>query len=421
MVKEGFVCSLASRRTRFARSYTGACLLAVFVALGSVASAYQELSPNQRKVDVQKQRTARVKMAGPEAAPPAGDVPQLWEVHIRHFQYNNGQPLKIKSGDSVVWINDDDMQHTATKSDGKTQFDTGFLQPGQRSKAISFLAETDSNGINYSCQVHDEMLGQLVISGPVAPPHAVGPAREAPSTHSFVVMGRESMYLHHIALFQDANHQYEVTLEATLEDPGAQKAYQAYRKQYGDELTVIDPENFILGEIESGKRTSFHANFFRKQWESPIDGLQKVVVRVKRKILFRHFANDDAYAPRLSYPLIGSGQEAFLIHRISASPNFQEVIKLTKPPDFIDAESLASAPDLIVVDKQIAADDTYALRAAVLSNGTHILMGPPPGTLTPKAPTTDGEELTVRLGSETTTHKITVDKSIYFDVRILNK
>jgi hypothetical protein len=61
------------------------------------------------------------------------------------------------------------------------------------------------------------------------------------------------------------------------------------------------------------------------------------------------------------------------------------------------------------------------LKAAVLSNGTHILFGPPPGTLNPTAPTTDGEELSVKLAQDTAVHKLTVDKSIYFDVRILNK
>lgn len=418
-MKQSFAALPMPMRAWVMRSLTYASLV-VLITFANLANESQELSPNQRKVDVQKQgaplsRTLNAERAAPE------ETHQLWEVHIKHFQYNQGGPLKVKSGDSVVWVNDDDMQHTATSSDAKGQFDTGYLQPGQRSKAIRFLAETGPNGINYSCQVHDGMSGQLVVEGPVAPAHSSGPAKETPSTHSFVVVGRDSIYLHHISLFQDANHQYEVTLEAGLEDPAAQKAYQAYRKQYGYELTVLDPEYFILGELDTGKRTSFRASFFRKRWEVPIDGLQGVVVRVKRKLLFRHFAATDSYPPRLTYQMVGSGQEVFLIHRISAAPNFQEVFKLAKPLDFLTSQLLDSAPDLIVIDKELTNDDTYALKAAVLSNGTHILLGPPPGTLTPNAPSTDGEELTVQLPNETTIHKVTVEKSIYFDVRILNK
>ena len=94
---------------------------------------------------------------------------------------------------------------------------------------------------------------------------------------------------------------------------------------------------------------------------------------------------------------------------------------MAKVPDFLDAESLACAPDLFVVDKAIARDDTYALRAAVLSNGTHILLGLPPRTLTPTPPTANGEELTIQLANETATHKVVAQTRIYFDVQILNQ
>jgi plastocyanin len=394
--------------------------LLVLLVFGSLVSQSQELSPNQRQMDSQK-RAANLTRVPKISTVSSSPTPKLWEVHIRHSHYNDDLPLKIVSGDSVVWINDDDMQHTATSTGGKVQFNTGYLQSGQRSRPIAFLAETDANGVTYSCQVHDGMNGQLIVSGPVATPQALGAPRETPSTHSFVVFGTDTMYLHHIALFQDANHQYEVTLEGTLDDPAAQKAYQAYRKQYGDELTVIDPEYFILGELDTGQRTSFHANFFRKKWEAPIDGLQGVVVRVKTKILFRHLSRSDNYPPRLTYQVVGSAREAFLIHRITAAPNFQEVIKLAKVPEFLDAESIACAPDLFVVDKAIVTDDTYALRVAVLSNGTHILLGPPPQTLSPTPPTADGEELTIQLANETESHKVVAKTSIYFDVQILNR
>jgi hypothetical protein len=62
-----------------------------------------------------------------------------------------------------------------------------------------------------------------------------------------------------------------------------------------------------------------------------------------------------------------------------------------------------------------------SLKAAVLSNDTHILLGPPPGTLTPSQPTAEGEELSVQTADDTATHKLKVEKNVYFDVRILNK
>ena len=51
-----------------------------------------------------------------------------------------------------------------------------------------------------------------------------------------VVLGNDpnSFFLHHIALFNDYNHFYHVTLEAKLEDPDAQQAYRDYRAEHGD-------------------------------------------------------------------------------------------------------------------------------------------------------------------------------------------
>lgn len=414
------------QQTRRARvlSHGRFTITCVFVTLllAFASTAYgQEFDPRQRQMNADKVHALRPVSAA-HAALAASPKSQLWEIHIHHFQYNDGNAAKISSGDWVVWINDDNMQHSATSSSGAVQFDTGLLQPGQRSKAIQFLAETGSGGMNYSCLVHDQMQGTLIVTGPVAPaPPPPGSPKETPSTHSFVVVGRESIFLHHIALYHDSNHQYEVTLEATLDDAAAQKAYQDYRTKYGDELTVLDPEYFILGELDNGTRTSFKAKFFRQQWSAPIDGLQDVVVRVTRKITFRHFAHSDVYPSRLTYQVVGSAHEAFLIHRLTEAPNFQQVIKLDKVPDFLSTGAIAAAPDLIVTDKQLAADDRYSLKAAVLTNGTHILLGPPPGTLKPSEPTTEKEELTIQMAGESVTHKVKVEKNIYFDVRILNK
>ena len=394
--------------------------LSVCVLFAPFTSA-QEFDPKQRQTDVDKAHPAH-SLSALAALPPAVPPSKLWEIHIHQFQYGDGQAAKIASGDWVVWINDDNMQHSATSQAGTIAFDTGLLQPGQRSRPIQFLAESGAGGIDYGCLVHDGMKGTLIVKGPIPPPPPPpGPPKETLSTHSFVVMGRDSIFLHHIALFHDSNHQYEVTLEVTLDDPAAQKAYQAYRAQYGDELTVLDPEYFILGELDNGTRTSFKAKFFRQQWLAPINGLQDVTVRVKRKILFRHFSPADAYESRLTYQVIGSPREVFLVHRISEAPNFQQTIKLQGVPDFLDPAKIAAAPDLLVVDRQLAADGTYTLKTAVLSNGVHIVLAPPPGTLTPQPPTADGEELMVLLEGDATPHKVKIDKNIYFDIRILNK
>jgi hypothetical protein len=76
--------------------------------------------------------------------------------------------------------------------------------------------------------------------------------------------------------------------------------------------------------------------------------------------------------------------------------------------------NITASPYLIASDKQLAADDRYSLKAAVLSNGTHILIGLPPGTLKPIEPTTEGEELTIQIPGDSTTHKVKVEKKHLF-------
>lgn len=356
--------------------------------------------------------------------------PRTVRVTIKDFKYNDGRPVSINVGDSVVWFNADDMPHTATTDgDSAQSFDTGILQPGQASEPITFLAASSPDGFPYSCGIHPRMSGSVVVSAPAA---AQGPAaggaggcdhHETPSEHSMVVTGNDpdGFFLHHISLFSDTNHYYHVTLEARLKDPAAQKAYRDYRAENGDSLAILDPELFLLPEIQSGKRTSFVATFNHGKWESVIKGLQGVGVDIVRVIQFRRYDPKAAYPDRLTYQLYGNGKEVFLAHQVTAAPSFQQVVKLKAVPAFLTPEVIKSSPLLIIPTKQLAESPSQVIRTAVLSNGTHILLSPPVGTLNPREPLKADEELDVRIEGLAETNKLIVGKLVYFDVRILNK
>jgi len=362
------------------------------------------------------------------SSPSEQHCPRIVKITIRNFKYNDDKPVSINQGDSVVWFNADDMPHTATSTTGDQSFDTGILKPGEASEPIVFLKVSDVTGFAYSCGVHPRMKGTLTVvapsnSGSTGSQTADCDHHDSPSEHSMVVLGRDprSIFLHHISLFNDNNHVYHVTLEAKLEDPAAQKAYKEYRDKQGDSLVILDPELFVLTEIKSGKRTSFLANFQHLKWESEIDGLQKVKVDIVRIIQFRRYDVNENYPNRLTYQIFGNGTEAFLAHQVTGAPNFQQVIKLKELPAFITPSLLSSNPLLTLSNKQLAASRPRVLRTAVLSNGTHILLSPPVGTLRPLEPLAQDEELEVQLAGSQTIQKLTVGKLIYFDVRILNK
>jgi plastocyanin len=362
----------------------------------------------------------------------ADDVPcpRTVKVTIKDFKYNEGRPVTINAGDSVVWFNADDMPHTATADDNEAQsFDTGILQPGQASEPIVFLAASGPAGFTYSCGVHPRMQGSVVVNAPPAPEgHSAGAAvgcnhHETLAEHSMVVTGNDpgGFFLHHISLFNDTNHYYHVTLEARLKDPAAQKAYREYRMKNGDSLVILDPELFLLPEIQNGKRTSFLAKFNHGKWESSIPGLQGVEVEIVRVIQFRRYDPNAAYPDRLTYQLYGNGKEVFLAHQVTAAPSFQQVIKLKEVPAFLTPEVIRASPLLVIPTKQLAASAQRTIRTAVLSNGTHILLSPPVGVLNPREPMKEDEELEVQIAGIGGTNKLVVGKLIYFDVRILNK
>jgi hypothetical protein len=267
------------------------------------------------------------------------------------------------------------------------------------------------------------MSGSLIVTAPTdSEPPVDCDHHQTPSEHSMVVLGNDpnNFFLHHIALFNDSNHFYHVTLEAKLEDPAAQQAYRDYRAAHGDSLNVLDPELFILTEIQTGKRTSFIADF-KHLWESKIRGLQGVKVTITRIVQFRKYDPNEAYPDRLTYQLFGNAKEVFLAHQVTAAPSFQQVVKLKDVAAFLSPTLIASNPLLVIPAKQLSTSSPRVMRTAVLSNGTHILLSPPVGTINPREPLKENEELEVQFAGETTLKKLTIGKLIYFDVRILNK
>lgn len=79
------------------------------------------------------------------------------EVHIIDDDADGFYPavLRIATGETVTFLNDDDDAHTATGAN----FDTGILQPGD-SAEVTFATE----GIfAYSCQIHPVMFGTIEV------------------------------------------------------------------------------------------------------------------------------------------------------------------------------------------------------------------------------------------------------------------
>ena len=66
--------------------------------------------------------------------------------------------LAIKAGDTVTWINEDRMRHSATDLNGA--FDTGLLAQGEEST----MTFGGAGKFEYRCTPHANMRGTITIS-----------------------------------------------------------------------------------------------------------------------------------------------------------------------------------------------------------------------------------------------------------------
>jgi plastocyanin len=67
-------------------------------------------------------------------------------------------PVEVKVGETVTWINDDSGRHTVTSKDGV--FDSGMMGKGQ-----TFSYTFDKAGeYPYHCEPHPNMVGTVVVT-----------------------------------------------------------------------------------------------------------------------------------------------------------------------------------------------------------------------------------------------------------------
>jgi hypothetical protein len=66
--------------------------------------------------------------------------------------------VSITAGDTVTWVNNDTINHTATDDD--SAWDTGVIEPGE---SVSVVFTTPGTA-NYHCELHPTMTGTVVVA-----------------------------------------------------------------------------------------------------------------------------------------------------------------------------------------------------------------------------------------------------------------
>ena len=78
-------------------------------------------------------------------------------IHISNFTFGP-QMLKVRVGQTVVWVNDDDIPHTVTAADHS--FKSKVLDTGEK---FSFTFTKPGN-VAYFCSLHPHMTGNVLVT-----------------------------------------------------------------------------------------------------------------------------------------------------------------------------------------------------------------------------------------------------------------
>ncbi len=100
------------------------------------------------------------------ARPATTPLPAVLTIHIKDFKYNP-TPAKIRAGDRVTFVNDDDEPHTVTASD--KSFDSEGLDTTNTWQHVF----TKPGTYTYFCELHPYMKAVVIVS----PAPARTPAR----------------------------------------------------------------------------------------------------------------------------------------------------------------------------------------------------------------------------------------------------
>jgi plastocyanin len=91
------------------------------------------------------------------AAVAAAPKPKTHTVNIIDAMTYEPRSLVVKRGDTIVWVNKDVVQHTATSKDGG--FDSPAIAPDKSWKYVARKA----GAFDYTCRFHPMMKGTLDV------------------------------------------------------------------------------------------------------------------------------------------------------------------------------------------------------------------------------------------------------------------
>ena len=153
---------------------------------------------------------------------------------------------------------------------------------------------------------------------------------EAPptmGTHGMLLFGSGPIYLSHLPMF-GSPHNFQVILEVTFDDATSELV-----SAEGEDIFTFKPVEFPIVELdpegEPPVRTSIEGTVFRGHFERGGEAIASgVVAAVQNVVCFNELDVEAEHDPerKLAYLCFGSATQLHLAHRITASPDFDQIL-----------------------------------------------------------------------------------------------
>ncbi len=206
-----------------------------------------------------------------------------------------------------------------------------------------------------------------------------------------VIFGDGPVSFSHLPLFMfdspgNYPHHYQVITEIALPD-AALEAYLADREATGAPLYTLKPtETYRMLDLAAGSLSetpvdTLSGDIVRGHWERPARqqpfGIDlaaielDVAVAVDRVIYAHEFALHQEPLARLEYVLFGSGDQLFLAHRVTAAPDFDQLLPVTIESGTFSNAQLRSGLILAIPERQNTIADRLVAGEQVMAEAWH--------------------------------------------------
>lgn len=138
--------------------YAACVLLSVIVAIAIVILLKPtEAATSSTRAEARHEMLLPLKSTPKSAASIAGSSRRA-TVSIENFKFTPRE-LSVSVGDTVAWVNRDDVPHTVTSKDDPSTFDSRALDTDDK---YSFTF-TKPGTYSYFCKVHTHMTGSIIV------------------------------------------------------------------------------------------------------------------------------------------------------------------------------------------------------------------------------------------------------------------